>query len=158
VYVAQDLADPAALTMSVDYDTQVELSKPITIDEGRMSTFSLLRDAVVDAAKAEGRLPSSVSPQEFMLRVRLLSPTFQHFLYVFHFWLPAQIAYNSALIPSTDLPVMWFPAFVSEIDFKIPLVGGVLEVDLIKCRDQYLIEVCCCLLSIARCVVSTSCV
>lgn len=37
---------------------------------------------------------------------------------------------------------MWFPAFVSETDFKIPLVGGVLEVDLVKCRDQYLIEVC----------------
>lgn len=69
VYVAQDLADPTALTMSVDYETQVELTKPILIDEGRMATFSLLRDAVVDAAKAEGRLPSSVSPQEFMLRV-----------------------------------------------------------------------------------------
>lgn len=52
-----------------------------------------------------------------------------------------QVSSSLALIPDSDMPMRWLPAYVAETDFKIMIVSGVLEVDVVKRRDQFLIEV-----------------
>ncbi len=54
---------------------------------------------------------------------------------------PPQVSSSLTLIPCSDMPISWLPAYVSEADYKVLIVSGVLEVDLVKRRDQYLIEV-----------------
>ncbi len=71
VYVPQDLASPDCLTRAVDYNSQVGIASDVKAEGDGMQTLAQLRDAVVEAAKAEGRITESAPASEFLLRVTL---------------------------------------------------------------------------------------
>jgi hypothetical protein len=117
VFVADQQSLPDALTRPTDYMNQVELPETVPLEGSSLATLADLRDAVVEAAKAAGRVFPGTPASEFQLKLG---------------------SGLSALVPASSLPVRWLAVFVSEIDHKF--TGGGLDVELVKVRDQWLFE------------------
>lgn len=139
VFVSPDLALEDSLIRSIDYNTQAEMSSTVSVEGPGLQLFSHLRDAVVNAARAEGKVPAGVPHSEYLLRVSTFGLDFK--CATRYYCYPPQISSSVTLIPASDLPLSWLPAYVAETNFKIQITEGVLEVDLVKRRDQFLIEV-----------------
>jgi hypothetical protein len=72
VLVPCGLSSDDAITQTVDYYSQSELPTVVPVPESDGFTLIDLRDAIVDAAKAQGKITATVPPNEFILRVRTL--------------------------------------------------------------------------------------
>jgi hypothetical protein len=66
------MANADCVTRAIDYNSQIGLASDVMTEGETLQTLANLRDAVVEAAKAEGRIDPAAASTEFLLRVRTL--------------------------------------------------------------------------------------
>lgn len=63
------MANADCVTRAIDYNSQIGLASDVKTEGEALQTLANLRDAVVEAAKAEGRIDAAAASTEFLLRV-----------------------------------------------------------------------------------------
>ena len=115
IHVPVSLARDSWLLEDTDYATLATETVSLDVSAGGYKTLRELRDAAVAAAQAQGLVPAGADANELRL----------------------QVDNTAAIIPASDLPMLWAGVFIAEMATMDPTkFDGTLAVVLVKGRDE----------------------